>query len=42
MSVLFERDGEIALITIDRAEKLNAMDSVIYRGTGRGVHRAGR
>lgn len=34
MSVLFERDGEIALITIDRAEKLNAMDSVIYRELG--------
>jgi enoyl-CoA hydratase/carnithine racemase len=34
MSVLFERDGELALITIDRAEKLNAMDSVIYRELG--------
>jgi len=34
VSVLFEREGELALITIDRAEKLNAMDSVIYRELG--------
>ena len=30
MSVLFERRGRCALITIDRPEKLNAMDSATY------------
>jgi enoyl-CoA hydratase/carnithine racemase len=30
MSVLFERKGRHALITIDRPEKLNAMDSATY------------
>ena len=34
MSVLFERDGAVASITIDRPEKLNAMDSTIYAELG--------
>jgi enoyl-CoA hydratase/carnithine racemase len=34
MSVLFERDGSTALITIDRPQKHNAMDSTIYAELG--------
>ncbi len=34
MSVLFDRDGATALITIDRPKKLNAMDSTIYAELG--------
>jgi enoyl-CoA hydratase/carnithine racemase len=34
MPVIFERDGAIASITIDRPEKLNAMDSTIYAELG--------
>jgi enoyl-CoA hydratase/carnithine racemase len=34
MSVKFERDGTTALITIDRPEKHNAMDSTIYAELG--------
>ena len=34
MAVIFDRDGQIATITIDRPEKLNAMDSRIYAELG--------
>jgi enoyl-CoA hydratase/carnithine racemase len=35
MSVRFEPEGQTALITIDRPEKLNAMNSAIYAELGR-------
>jgi E-phenylitaconyl-CoA hydratase len=34
MSVVLERDGSTAIITIDRPQKLNAMDSTIYAELG--------
>jgi E-phenylitaconyl-CoA hydratase len=34
MPVLFEREGPVATIAIDRPEKLNAMDSTVYREMG--------
>ena len=32
MAIRFERDGHVATLTLDRPEKLNAMDREMYAG----------